>query len=92
MRLVLLLGFVLTVLVLPGGQLRAQIQSGGMTAGMPGPGGSPESPADLKKKTGLCNKAAGQYKLRGADRKTYLERCLAIRYSPDFKPPTWPLS
>jgi hypothetical protein len=88
MRLALILGLVLTVLVLPSVQLRAQIQPGGMTAGTP----MPENPADVKKKTALCNKAAGQYKLRGADRKTYLDRCMAIRYSPDFKPPTWPLS
>jgi hypothetical protein len=92
MRLVFLLGFVLTVLVFPGEQLLAQIQPGGMTAGNPGPGGSPESRADLKKKTAICNKAAGQYKLRGADRKTYLDRCMAVRYSPDFKPPAWPLT
>ena len=69
----------------------AQIQSGGVFLD----GGRPptsENPADVRKKTGICNKAVGQYKLRGADRKKFLDQCMAARYSPDFKAPTWPLT
>jgi hypothetical protein len=88
MRLFVLLAWML-VLFLPSATSRAQMQPGGPTLGSPGP---PENPADVRKKTAICNKAANQYKLRGDDRKKYLSQCMAVRYSPDFKPPTWPLT
>jgi len=89
MRSRLLLALMLTLVVLPSGQLLAQIQSGGLTEGNPGP---KESSGDIRKKSAICDKAANQYKLRGDDRKKYLGQCMAVRYYPDFKPPAWPLT
>ena len=88
MRSAILLASVFSLVVTLEGPLMAQIQPGGALVGNP----PPENPADVRTKTGICNKAVGQYKLRGADRKKFLDRCMAARYSPDFKPPTWPLT
>jgi hypothetical protein len=88
MRLAALLASVLALGVIADRAAVAQIQSGGPFAGAPGP---PESPKNVSLKTGICNKAANKYKLRGPDRKKYLDQCLHIRYSDDFKPPDWPL-
>ena len=89
MRVKLLFAAALMLVAVPSAAPWAQMQPGGMTLGNPGP---KESAADVRKKTAICNKAANQYKLRGDDRKKYLDQCTAVRYSPDFKPPTWPLT
>jgi hypothetical protein len=87
MRLAVLLASVLALGVIPDRAVIAQIQSGGPFIGA----GPPENPKDVRRKTEICNKAANKYKLRGSDRKKYLDQCLSIRYSDDFKPPDWPL-
>jgi hypothetical protein len=91
MRFAILLASVFSLVVTLEGPLMAQIQSGGVNID----GGRPpasETPADVRKKAGICNKAVGQYKLRGADRKKYLDQCNAARYVPGFKAPPWPLT
>jgi hypothetical protein len=88
MRLAALLASVLALGVIPDRPVIAQIQSGGPLVGT---GLPPENPKDVRLKTEICNKAANKYKLRGPDRKKYLDQCMSIRYSGDFKPPNWPL-
>ena len=88
MRLAVLLASVLALGLIPDRPVIAQIQSGGPFIGS---GQPPESPKDVRLKTEICNKAANKYKLRGTDRKKYLDQCLSVRYSSDFKPPDWPL-
>ena len=88
MRLAVLLALVLALGVIADRAVIAQIQSGGPLIGSPLP---PENAKDVRLKTQICNKAANKYKLRGPDRKKYLDQCMSIRYSTDFKPPDWPL-
>ena len=90
MKIVLLFGLLLAVG--PGfvGAASAQVQPEVVTAGKPMPPGPPETRQQKQLKTAACNKAASRYKLRGSDRKTYLERCMALRYSGKFMPPEWP--
>jgi hypothetical protein len=88
MRLAALLASILALGLISDRAVVAQIQSGGPLLGAPGP---PESPKNVRLKTGICNKAANKYKLRGPDRKKYLDECMSGRYSDDFKPPEWPL-
>ena len=88
MRWAALLASVLALGAMADRAVIAQIQSQGPLIGSPGP---PENPKDVRLKTDVCNKAANKYKLRGADRKKYLDQCMSARYSTDFKPPDWPL-
>ena len=91
MKIVLLLGSLLAVGPCLVGAARAQIQPEVVTAGSPLKPGPPETRQQVRMKTAACNNAANKYKLRGSDRKTYLGRCMALRYSgKDFKPPEWP--
>ena len=88
MRLAALLALVLALGMMSDQAVIAQIQSGGPFAGS---GLPPESPKDVRLKTGICNKAANKYKLRGPDRMKYQDQCMSMRYSSDFKAPDWPL-
>jgi hypothetical protein len=88
MHLAALLALVLALGVVPDGAVIAQIQSGAPTLGT---GMPPENPTDVRRKTAACNTAANKHKLRGPDRKKYLDQCMSTRYSKDFKPPDWPL-
>jgi hypothetical protein len=94
MRPILLLGSLLSFGLFLCGMAGAQVQPEGQFLGSSFPPvGPPETRQQIRLKTTACNKAASKYKLRGSDRKTYLDRCMALTYSgKDFMPPNWPLN